>query len=90
VKCHSPNGEHDFTDIADQPIDCCYYCEESNPDYADEDNAPITRGEMRALIKKLRSRIWHEYTYETPEHQVATNNIFEGFAEDLEAVLGEP
>jgi hypothetical protein len=43
----SPNGEHEF-----EKDGYCCWCRLNTL----EDSAPITRGEMRALIKKLRQR----------------------------------
>ncbi|KKK67271.1 hypothetical protein LCGC14_2955760, partial [marine sediment metagenome] len=50
-----------------------------------DNDTPITRGEMRELIKKLRSRIAH---YGGDEQEVR-NIVYDNVAEDLESILGE-
>jgi hypothetical protein len=62
----------------------------SNDTTADHDNAlPVTRGELRRIARKLLSRIWVDYTYETPADQLARNAVYQGAAADIFAVIGE-
>ncbi|KKM19457.1 hypothetical protein LCGC14_1655490 [marine sediment metagenome] len=58
-----------------------------------DNDTPITRGEMRELIKKLRSRIAH-YPSAAPQacggvEQEIRNIVYDNVAEDLESILEE-